>query len=109
MHYGCIPRICSHVLWMRQECLTGAPQLHFEHTMGAPEMPHASFTDSPRILLDVPGMLYGYSPMHHGRLTDTFSPWMYHGFSTHALLTLKLGHYPWTLLFIYLFVYLFSS
>ena len=44
------PRIHSHVLRMRQECLTGALQMHFEHTMGAPGMPHACFTDAPRIL-----------------------------------------------------------
>ena len=44
------PRIHSHVLRMRQECLTVAPQMHFEHTMGAPGMPHACFTDAPRIL-----------------------------------------------------------
>ena len=44
------PRIHSHVLRMRQECLTGAPQMHLEHTMGAPGMPHACFTDPPRIL-----------------------------------------------------------
>ena len=44
------PRIHSHVLRMRKESLTGAPQMHFEHTMGAPGMPHACFTDAPRIL-----------------------------------------------------------
>ena len=30
------PRIHSRVLGLRQESLTGAPQMHFEHTVGAP-------------------------------------------------------------------------
>ena len=45
------PRIHSHVLRMCRESLKGAPQMHFEHTMGAPGMPHACFTDAPRILV----------------------------------------------------------
>ena len=44
--------------------------------------------------------------MYHGRLTDTYLPWMYHGFITHARLTLKLGHCPLKIWFIYLFVWL---
>ena len=44
--------------------------------------------------------------MYHLRFTGMDSPRMYHGYSTHALLTLKLGHCPWAILFIYVFIYL---
>ena len=49
MHYRCTTNSFT-CTTDRQECLTGAPQMHFENTLGAPGMPHASFTDPPRIL-----------------------------------------------------------
>ena len=92
MYYGCarkasqVHHICTlNTLWVHQECPMHALRMRLEY------------------FLDVPWLLYGYPPMYHGRLTDTYSPWMYHGFSTHALLILKLGHCPWTILFICLF------
>ena len=50
-------RIHSHLLRMHQECLTRAPQMHFEHTMGAPGMPHLCFRMRLEHYLDVQWML----------------------------------------------------
>ena len=84
VHHKCT----LNTLWVHQECLMHALRIRLEYYLDVPRMPH------------------GFPPMYHGRLTDTVLPCMYHGFSTHALLTLKLGHCPWTILFIYLFAYL---
>ena len=95
MYYGCARnasqvhhRCTLNTLWVHQGCLMHASRMRLEY------------------YLDVPWMFYGYPPMYHGCLIDTYSPWMYHGFSTHAMLTLKLGHCPWTILFVYLFIWL---
>ena len=111
MHFG----RTADAVWMHNGCTANS----FTCTTDAPGMPHRCTTDALwthwvhqeclmhalrmrlEYFLDLPWMIYGYPLMYHGRLTDRYSPWMYHGFSTHALLTLKLGHCPWTILFNY--------
>ena len=112
-HNGC----CLNALRMHHEfihmyygCARKASQVHHRCTLNTmhQECPMHALGMPIEYFLDVPWMLYGYPPMYHGHLTDTYSPLMYNGFSTHALLILKLGHCPWTILFIYLFVCLFG-
>ena len=108
-HNGC----CLNALRMHHEfihmyygCARNAPQMHFEHTMGTPGMPHACFTDAPRILFRC--------TLNALRLSTDVSRVPHRYVCTMDSVRMQCLLWSWVIvlgqscLFIYLFVYLFS-